>query len=73
MTKRSVAWAVMTFLALGIAAYATAMVHAPPARPELVQRLFATRPLTAPAHFLGGAVGLMVGAFQFNACLPTFL
>ncbi len=69
MTKKSLAWLGMTLLALGVAGYAATVVIVPGLRPPLVRSLFADWPIAAPAHFLGGAIALAVGAFQLNARL----
>lgn len=69
MIKKLVGWSVMTLLALAVAAYAFAILVLPGFRPGLVQVLLAERPVAAYAHFLGGAVALVAGAFQLNAWL----
>lgn len=68
MTK-TLGWLVMTLLAVAVAGYASAILIAPGFRPSLVQALLAERPLAACAHFVGGAVALVAGAFQLNAWL----
>lgn len=67
--KRTFLWGAMTLLAFGVAAYAVAISIAPAIRPPLVRDLFAVWPLAAPAHFFGGAIALVVGAFQVNSRL----
>lgn len=69
MIKRTLAWLLMALLALAVAGYAFAVLFAPGFRPSLVQVLLAERPIAAAAHFMGGAVALIVGAFQLNAWL----
>jgi uncharacterized membrane protein len=67
MSKKTLIWLGMTLLALGVAGYAATIVIAPELRPPLVRSLFADWPIAAPAHFLGGAIALAVGAFQLNS------
>lgn len=69
MIKKSVGWLVMTLLAFAVAAYAFAILVMPGFRPGIVQALLAERPIAAHAHFLGGAVALVAGAFQLNSWL----
>jgi uncharacterized membrane protein len=69
MIKKSLGWSVMTLLALAVAGYAFAILIAPGLRPGLVQLLLAERPLAAYAHFAGGAIALVAGAFQLNGWL----
>lgn len=71
MTKKGFAWLGMTLLALAVAGYAITMVFAPEFRPSFVRNLFEERPVAAFVHFLGGAIALVVGAFQLNTRLRT--
>jgi uncharacterized membrane protein len=71
MTKKAFAWLGMTLLALAVAGYASTMLFAPAFRPAFVRTLFAERPVAAFAHFLGGAIALVAGAFQLNSRLRT--
>lgn len=71
MSKKVVAWSIMTLFALAVAGYAVIVVLAPDLRPPYVRMLIADRPFAAPAHFLGGAIALVAGAFQFNAWIRT--
>lgn len=71
MNKKTFAWLGMTFLAVGVAGYAITMLFALEFRPPFVRTLFAERPIAAFAHFMGGAIALVAGAFQFNAQLRT--
>lgn len=64
-------WSILAFLAMAVAAYAIAVVIAAPIRPPIVRDLLANWPLAAPAHFLGGAVALVLGALQMNSRLRT--
>lgn len=66
---KSIAWFVMTVLALGVAGYAIAMLFVSELRPSLVKILFTEIPIIAVAHFAGGAISLAVGAFGFNTQL----
>lgn len=61
------AWAVMTLLALAVAAYAIVMTATPQLRPPYMQTLISERPRSAITHFLAGGIALAAGAFQFHA------
>jgi uncharacterized membrane protein len=69
MSVKSIAWFVMMLLAAAVAAYALIVSLDPDSRPELVTALFERQPTAAPAHFLGGAIALLLGALQFNTRL----
>jgi hypothetical protein len=69
MVKTTIAWSIMTLLALAISAYAAAVVLSPAFRPEFVQAILVQRPITAASHFLASAVALTLGAFQLNTFL----
>jgi uncharacterized membrane protein len=71
MTKKAFAWLGMTLLALAVAGYAITMLFAPEFRPSFVRNLFEERPVAAFVHFMGGAIALVVGAFQLNSRLRT--
>ena len=71
MTIRTLAWLLMTLLALGVAGYASAMLLSPELRPAHIQQLFVQQTITAFAHFLGGAIALISGALQVNAWFRT--
>lgn len=64
-------WSLMAFLAVGVAGYALTVTTLPPARPPIVRDLLATWPVAARVHFIGGAIALVLGAFQVNAWLRT--
>jgi len=63
------AWYVMTFLALAVAAYAVSLLVVPDLRAPFVRERLTTIPLIVYAHFLGSAVALGLGPFQFLASL----
>ena len=69
MTAKSIAWFVMTLLALGVALYAASVVFVPDGRSPVVLSLIERLPLAALVHFTGGAIALAVGPFQFSARL----
>jgi uncharacterized membrane protein len=72
MTKKTfAAWLGMTFLAFGVAGYAFTILFVPEFRPPFAKTLFAERPFFTIAHFLGGSVALITGAFQLNGWLRT--
>jgi len=67
--SRKFGWAVMAFLAVGVDVYAFAMLAAPTyGAPFLAGRITAM-PLAVYAHIAGGAVAMILGAFQVNAML----
>ena len=59
----------MTLLASVVSIYALALIFLPAARPPFVRERFAWAPLAVYAHFLGGAVALAAGPFQFSTKL----
>jgi uncharacterized membrane protein len=59
----------MTFFALGVAAYAGAMIATPGIRPPLAADLFRNTPAAAFGHMAGGLIAIAVGAFQVSASL----
>jgi uncharacterized membrane protein len=69
MIMKTLGWLVMALLAFAVASYAFAMLLVPEFRPELVRALLAERPIAAHAHFMGGAVALVAGAFQLSSWL----
>jgi uncharacterized membrane protein len=69
MIRKTLGWLIMTLLALAVAGYAFAIVATPGLRPSLVEALLTERPVAAYAHFVGGAVALVAGAFQLNTWL----
>ncbi len=64
---RTVMWAFMTFLAVGVALYALAAALAPGLRTPFVEDMLATSFSGATLHFLAGAVVIIAGALQFNS------
>ncbi len=62
-------WVLMTVLAIGVAGYAIALTLVPSLGPGLIQELFERTPLAAFAHFIGGGLALLAGAFQVNSRL----
>lgn len=62
-------WAIMAFLAIVVGGYAIAVALVTTIRPPLVKELLAAWPWAATAHFIGGAVALVAGAFQVNSRL----
>lgn len=59
---------VLVLLSVPIAAYGLAFLFVPALNPDFHARL-AAMPWYAGAHFLGGGVALLVGAFQFSTRL----
>lgn len=71
MLGKTLAWLVMTFLALAVACYAAALLAIPDFRPSLVRTLIAERPVAAIAHFAGSGLALAIGMFQLNTWLRS--
>jgi uncharacterized membrane protein len=70
MTKK-LFWLVMTFMALGVAGYASFMVGFPHLRNNFDQQLFGKLPLPVFLHLIGGSIAIATGAFQLNTALRT--
>jgi uncharacterized membrane protein len=68
---KSVAWLGMSLLALGVAAYAFAIVITPALRSPFAEGLLIARPVVAPTHFIFGGIAIVVGALQVNRLLRT--
>lgn len=68
---RKVLWTTMTFFAFAVASYTLAILLIPRFRPPLVVDHFANIPVYVLAHFVGGAIAMIVGAFQLNSRLRT--
>jgi uncharacterized membrane protein len=69
MIMKSVGWLFMALLALAVAGYAFAILFSPDLRPAHIQILLVERPIATYAHFMGGAVALVTGAFQLSSWL----
>ena len=67
--SRKFGWAVMAFLAVGVGAYAFAMLAAPTYGAPFLAGRIAAMPLAVYGHIAGGAVAMILGAFQVNAML----
>ncbi len=63
---KRIGWAVMTVLALIIAAYAIALLFVPAMRAPFLQQRFLTISWAAYLHLGGSGLALAVGAFQHN-------
>lgn len=68
---KSIAWLGMSLLALGVAAYAFAIVVTPVLRSPFAEALLLARPVVAPIHFAFGGIAIVVGALQVNRWLRT--
>lgn len=73
MIARKLLWTLMTVLALLVGAYALVVGFVPGFQPPFARELLLKWPITAVCHFSGGAVALMVGAFQVNGRLRARL
>lgn len=67
--SRRLGWAVMAFLAVGVGVYALAMLAAPTYGAPFLAGRIAAMPLAVYGHIAGGAVAMILGAFQVNAML----
>ncbi len=68
---RKLAWSAMTFLALGVAAYAATALLSTSLRPPFIQNLFANLPIAVSVHLAGGIVAIVLGALQVNSRLRS--
>jgi len=68
MSKR-ILWSLMTLSAVLVALYAIGLLAAPSIRPPFIQNLFSKFPGFTSIHFIGGAIAIVAGAFQFSASL----
>jgi uncharacterized membrane protein len=68
---KSIAWLGMSLLALGVAAYAFAIMITPALRSPFAEGLLVARPVVAPTHFIFGGIAIVVGALQANRLLRT--
>jgi len=68
---KRIGWAVMTVLALIIAAYAIALLFVAGMRAPFLQERFITVPLAAYLHLAGAGIALAAGAFQHNGRIRT--
>jgi uncharacterized membrane protein len=66
---RKVLWVLMSFLAFAVAGYTLFMMLTPRIWPPVVREHMANVPAFAIAHFIGGAIAMIVGALQLNSRL----
>ena len=69
MVLRKAGWGVMTFLAVGVAAYALANATAPGVRGGFVVDLVAEDGWRAVVHMAMGGIALIAGALQFSTAI----
>ena len=67
--SKKILWGLMTLSAIVVAIYALALLAAPTIRPAFIQNLFANFPEITTIHFIGGAIAIVTGAFQFSSTL----
>jgi uncharacterized membrane protein len=70
-TLKSIAWLGMALLALGVGAYAFAILIAPAFRSPFAEGLLVAQPVVAPSHFIFGGFAIVAGALQVNRWLRT--
>jgi len=68
---KGIAWLGMSLLALGVAAYAFAIMITPAMRSPFAEGLLLARPVVAPIHFAFGGIAIVVGALQVNRWLRS--
>jgi uncharacterized membrane protein len=71
VSLKGIAWLGMSLLALGVAAYAFAIVITPAFRSPFAEGLLLARPVVAPAHFIFGGMAIVIGALQVNRSVRT--
>lgn len=59
----------MTLLAVLVAIYAIGLLAMPSIRPLFIQNLFTNLPGFTSIHFIGGAIAIVFGAFQFSTLI----
>lgn len=67
--SKKILWGLMTLSAIVVALYALGLLVAPSIRPPFIQNLFANFPEITTIHFIGGAIAIVTGAFQFSSAL----
>jgi uncharacterized membrane protein len=68
---KSAAWLVMSLFAVGVAAYAFAIMITPAFRSPFVEGLLVARPIVASTHFIFGGMAIVIGALQVNRFVRT--
>ena len=69
--SKKILWSIMTLSAILVAVYALGLLVASSIRPPFIQNLFSNFPSTTSIHFIGGAIAIVTGAFQFSASLRS--
>ena len=67
--SKKILWGLMTLSAIVVALYALGLLVVPTIRPPFIQNLFANFPEITSIHFIGGAIAIVTGAFQFSSAL----
>ncbi len=67
--SKKILWSLMTLSAIIVAVYALGLLLAPSIRPPFIQNLFSNFPSITSIHFIGGAIAIVTGAFQFSRSL----
>jgi uncharacterized membrane protein len=67
--RNKLLWLLMTLSSAAVALYALVLMLAPGLRPPFIQNLFSHFPAVTYIHFIGGAIAIVVGAFQFRSSL----
>ncbi len=67
--SKKILWGCMTLSAIVVALYALGLLAAPSIRPPFIQNLFTHFPGVTAIHFIGGAIAIVAGAFQFSTSL----
>lgn len=67
--SKKILWGFMTLSAIVVALYALGLLAVPSIRPPFIQNLFTHFPEVTVIHFIGGAIAIVAGAFQFSTSL----
>jgi len=67
--SKKILWGCMTLSAIVVALYALGLLAVPSIRPPFIQNLFTHFPEVTVIHFIGGAIAIVAGAFQFSSSL----
>ena len=67
--SKKILWGFMTLSAIVVALYALGLLAVTSIRPPFIQNLFTHFPGVTAIHFIGGAIAIVAGAFQFSTSL----
>lgn len=67
MTAKSIAWWIMTSLALFVALFAISQMFTSSFQSPVIAKILERQPIAGYGHFLASGFSLAIGAFQFNS------